>query len=192
MKKIPLFIIGLVIMAGLTASVPAYAKGEDCSKETPTCSDPQEECINTHADQWQCVRTLKSGTFNVQEVLNLYDEKGEKTNQQQKYFSDKEDPDTPAPRSAIIRLIIMLIEFATRVIGSIALILFIIAGIMMIISQGNQQRLDSAKDTFKYAVIGLLITFLSYTIVIFIQSLFTTGEPAGSESTQEQSGKNPA
>ena len=55
-----------------------------------------------------------------------------------------------------------------------AIILFIAAGFMMMVSKGNQQQIDSAKDMFKYAIVGLLVTFVSYLLITAIQSFFDT------------------
>jgi hypothetical protein len=107
-----------------------------------------------------CLKTLKEAVFDVGEWLTLDDDE-----QEAGYFSDTE-------RIPIVSFILSVINFALRIIGSLAIILIIVAGFMMMFSQGNQQKLDEAKDVVKYAIIGLLVTFFSYLLVIFIQSLF--------------------
>ena len=105
--------------------------------------------------------SLKETTVNVDELLHLPgDSEG------RSYFTD-DDENSPA-----VRLVLKAIDFATKIIGSIAVILFIVAGFMYMIAQGNQQQLDQAKDILKYAFIGLLVTFFSYVIILFIQTLF--------------------
>jgi len=74
--------------------------------------------------------------------------------------------------SPIVAFIVRIIEFFTRIIGTIAVIMFIIAGFQLMLSGGNQQKLDEAKDLMKYAAIGLIVTFASIIIVMFIQSIF--------------------
>ncbi len=104
---------------------------------------------------------LKDVQFDITKNLSLgTDEQG------QEYLYSQRDNESP-----IASLIISVIEFATQIIGTISVILLIIAGFIFMSSQGNQQQIDKAKDIFKYTVIGLLITFLSYLIVIFVQSL---------------------
>ncbi len=68
-----------------------------------------------------------------------------------------------------------LIDFAITIMGSIAVILFIVAGFMFMASNGNSQKLDEAKDIMKYAAIGLIVALLSYVITIFVQSIFSNG-----------------
>jgi len=111
---------------------------------------------------------LSEATFPVQKILKL---PGTGTavdtgaQQPTAYFNDEEN----AP---IVSFALTIMNYATAIMGSIAVILMIIAGFMMMFSQGNQQQLDQAKDIVKYAAIGLIVTFLSYVIVIFVQSVF--------------------
>lgn len=106
---------------------------------------------------------LTEGTFNVKENLKL--DSGE---QPKKYFNDPN-------QSPIVSLVITLIDFAITIMGSIAVILFIVAGFMFMASNGNSQKLDEAKDIMKYAAIGLIVALLSYVITIFVQSIFSNG-----------------
>lgn len=55
--------------------------------------------------------------------------------------------------------------------GIVALFLIIYAGIMYITSRGDQQKIDGAKKTVTYAIIGLIIIFLSFFIVSLISAL---------------------
>ncbi len=105
------------------------------------------------------IKELKELQFDVGKYLKL-DEGHE-----QKYFGEGKNP--------IVDFILSTINFALTIIGSIAIIILIVSGFMMMLSQGHQQKLDEAKDVFKYAIIGLIVTFLSYIIVIFVQSIFT-------------------
>ena len=106
---------------------------------------------------------LTEGTFNVKENLKL--DSGE---QPKKYFNDPN-------QSPIVSLVMTLIDFAITIMGSIAVILFIVAGFMFMASNGNSQKLDEAKDIMKYAAIGLIVALLSYVITIFVQSIFSNG-----------------
>ncbi len=115
------------------------------------------ENITAHATD---PTSLSEATFDVKKNLTLDD--GE---QPKKYFAD--DENTP-----IVSFLLSVIDFATIIVGSIAIILLIVAGFMFMFAQGNQQEVDEAKDIVKYAVIGLIVIFLSYIITIFVQSIF--------------------
>jgi predicted benzoate:H+ symporter BenE len=58
-------------------------------------------------------------------------------------------------------------------------IVVVIAGIRLVISQGEEQEKDKAKKTIFYAIIGLIIILFAQAIVGFVQDI---GEEAGSGS----------
>jgi type IV secretory pathway VirB2 component (pilin) len=105
-------------------------------------------------------QTLDDTRFNLQ-ILSLDDDE-----QENNFFQNKSYP-------PIVNLVLSVIDFFVKVMGSIAVIMMIVAGFLLIFSQGDQQRIDSGKEIVKYAIIGLVITFLSYTIVVTIQSIFS-------------------
>jgi hypothetical protein len=72
----------------------------------------------------------------------------------------------------IIAFILDIINFITRIIGSIAMILIIVGGLMMIVSQGDENLLQKGKGVVTAAVIGLVITMFSFIIIKFFQSIF--------------------
>jgi heme/copper-type cytochrome/quinol oxidase subunit 2 len=71
-----------------------------------------------------------------------------------------------------IPIVISNIVNATLVFaGVVALVLIIYSGIRYITSRGDQTALDSAKKTLTWAIVGLIIIFLSFFIVNLISSL---------------------
>ena len=66
---------------------------------------------------------------------------------------------------SMIRNVINIILF---VLGMIAVIVIIIGGIRYTTSNGNASQTKEAKDTILYAIVGLLVAILSYTIVNFV------------------------
>jgi hypothetical protein len=57
-------------------------------------------------------------------------------------------------------------------IGIISVIMIIIGGIRYTISNGDASKINSAKDTILYAVVGLVIALLAYVIVGFVVDQF--------------------
>jgi len=120
------------------------------------------------------VPTLKESTFDVGDHLNP-----NKDNKGQDYFDEgKSNP--------LVNFFLTVLDFAIRVVGSIAIIIFIIAGFMFMFAQGNQQKIDDAKEVVKYGVIGLLVVFLSYIIVISIRAVFIPEEQGNNTSFNYQ------
>ena len=54
------------------------------------------------------------------------------------------------------------------IVGVIAVIMLVIGGIKYVISGGDSKKVTDAKNTILYAIIGLVIAFLSYAIVRFV------------------------
>jgi hypothetical protein len=61
--------------------------------------------------------------------------------------------------------IIGILSFIAAVLSAIFIIM---AGIKYITSSGNSQRTEGAKQTLTYAVIGLIVSVLAFSIVNFI------------------------
>lgn len=52
--------------------------------------------------------------------------------------------------------------------GAVALIIIMLGALKYVTSQGNPQATAKAKDTILYAVLGLVICILAFTIVKFV------------------------
>ena len=61
-----------------------------------------------------------------------------------------------------------IITFVFAIFGAIAVIMVIYAGIQMIISQGNSEKVAQARRSIIYAIAGLVIIIFSWTIVSFV------------------------
>lgn len=68
-------------------------------------------------------------------------------------------------------LILNVVNFILFASGSIAVALLVIGGIRYIVSLGNQERMDAAKKTITYALIGLAVIILAYAAVTNIIDL---------------------
>jgi len=77
--------------------------------------------------------------------------------------------DEAPPLSSIVANILW---FMVTIIGSIAVLMIVIAGVMYMTSGGDQTRTDTAKSTIKYAIIGLIVAIISLIIVTQIVQLF--------------------
>lgn len=52
--------------------------------------------------------------------------------------------------------------------GIIAVVMIIVGGIRYVVSAGDSQSANTAKDTILYAVVGLVVAIMSYAIVNFV------------------------
>lgn len=66
--------------------------------------------------------------------------------------------------------ITLIINYFLGILGLIAVGFLIFAGIMMVTAGGDEQQIGKAKKMIIYAVIGIVIILLSWTIVTFVTS----------------------
>ncbi len=67
-----------------------------------------------------------------------------------------------------MRMGLNVVDIILGVVGSLALLMFVYGGIMMLISAGNSDKVSKAKGIIIAAVIGLGIVFASYLIIEFV------------------------
>ncbi|MDF2379376.1 MAG: pilin [Candidatus Gracilibacteria bacterium] len=75
-------------------------------------------------------------------------------------------------RRSLIDITSQIADWMILLVSSLAVTALIIGGFMMIISGGDETRLEEGKTIFTYSLIGLTITLLAYGIVSIIQGLF--------------------
>lgn len=74
-----------------------------------------------------------------------------------------------------------IIKIVIAVIGIVAVIVIIISGVTFLTSQGDPAKVKRAKDTILYAVLGLILSVLAYTIVNFVSGAINPGD-AGTDT----------
>ena len=116
---------------------------------------------------------LKNLDFKVTDYLKLPKDSAGKENQGQSYFGG--DPKDPTQtKFPVIAFILDVIDMLTKLAGTIAVLLLIITGFVMIFSQGDQNRIEKAKQMFGAEIIGLVVILLSYILVTIVQGTLTT------------------
>ena len=68
------------------------------------------------------------------------------------------------------------------IVGIIAVIMLIIGGIKYVVSGGDSKKVTDAKNTVLYAIIGLVICFLSFAIINFVISALPSSDNNGSKT----------
>ncbi len=54
------------------------------------------------------------------------------------------------------------------VVGAISVIMLIVGGIRYVVSAGDQNAVQGAKNTILYAIVGIVVAFLAYAAVNFV------------------------
>lgn len=75
--------------------------------------------------------------------------------------------------TSITELIVKVINFILNVVLLLAVLAIIIAGIYLIVSNGEEGQKDKAKKIIMYAIIGIIVILLSRAIVIFVNNIFS-------------------
>jgi len=77
-------------------------------------------------------------------------------------------PDIGTGNADIRATIIKIIKEVLNFMALVAVVLIVIAGIRLVISQGEEAEKDKAKKTIIYVVIGLIVIVLARAIVEFV------------------------
>lgn len=74
----------------------------------------------------------------------------------------------------------LLVDIAPRIVkvvlalgGAVVFVIFVVAGIRLVIAQGNEEELEEVKRTFIYSAIGLAIIVSAYAFVFGIVRIFS-------------------
>ena len=79
--------------------------------------------------------------------------------------------ENPLQAESIPELAGQMINGMLGVTGGIALFMLVLGGVMWMISGGNADKLKKGKDTILWAILGLVIIFMSYIVLNFVFSI---------------------
>lgn len=123
---------------------------------------------------------LKDLTFPVTKYLTLPPDADGNPQQSQSYFSTPTTAQGGTPQASanqtkfpVITFILDVINLLVKIAGTLAVIMLIVTGIVMMVSMGNQNTTEKAKTMLGYTVLGIIIIFTSYVLVTFVQGIFT-------------------
>lgn len=68
----------------------------------------------------------------------------------------------------LVQVGVNVTEIILGIVGSLALLMFVYGGLVMLISAGNSEKVTQAKNILVASAIGLAIVFASYIIIQFV------------------------
>ena len=77
---------------------------------------------------------------------------------------------TPSSSNTLTGLITGIKTAAWLIFGAIAVIAFVIAGILFLTAAGNAEKILQARNAFLWGVAGVVVGILAYSIVSIVQS----------------------
>ena len=81
-------------------------------------------------------------------------------------------------------VMIRLIDLFSRIAGTIAVAMLLWGGLQYIVSGVTEEK-ESAKNTIKYALIGLVVTFWAWVGINMLQIYLTAPQPPAKTTTEE-------
>jgi hypothetical protein len=96
----------------------------------------------------------------------------------------------PLPEEDIVHAFLLVAQGLLGILGVLAVTFIIVGGFQMVIAAGNEEMLVKAKKTILWAVLGLLIALLSFSIIAIVQDILKTNiKPASSSFNIQPSNK---
>ena len=94
------------------------------------------------------------------------------------------DIDSKNPRNYITSIVLPKIAvWLISIIGGISVIFIIIGGLRLTIGLGEDDEYEKGKEEIKYAIIGFLLSILSYAIISLVTNVKFTETPSSSETS---------
>ena len=75
----------------------------------------------------------------------------------------------------ITTLILKVINYAIIIIGVLGVLIFIYAGFLYLTASGDQEKLERAKNTLLYAVVGIVVAVLGLVAVNTVERFIVQG-----------------
>jgi len=144
----------------------------DNSPAVPLTGPGKLQCIEQNdADLYKKIEAeIKGKTEKEQEAVYTKYEEDVK-----KYWDDNSSMCRGHEEEPITAFIQILAGALLMLSGGVAVIVIAVGGVMYVVSSGNQQRLEYAKNTLMYGVIGMAVIIFSYYIVRFVLQLIVSG-----------------
>ncbi|GAC1412914.1 MAG: hypothetical protein NVSMB66_3470 [Candidatus Doudnabacteria bacterium] len=76
----------------------------------------------------------------------------------------------PLPDNNLDSIVVRALKYILGIIGSVAVVVIVIAGFRMVASQGNSEAIKGAKNSIQWAIIGLVVAFLAYAMVAIVSA----------------------
>ena len=74
------------------------------------------------------------------------------------------------PVSDINQLVVAIQNISATVFGAIAVVMFVIAGIMFLTAQGNPEKVQAARSAFLWGIAGVVVGIIAFSIIAIVRS----------------------
>lgn len=77
------------------------------------------------------------------------------------------------PDSTLYNIISSTLQWLLAILGFIAIIAFVIAGLLYLTAAGDEGQAERAKDAMKYSIIGVLVALVGYVAIQAINGILS-------------------
>lgn len=77
----------------------------------------------------------------------------------------------PLTKNTLPEILASLLRILFALIGTVAVIIIIVSGFRMVLASGNEQALTKAKQAITWAIVGLIVSLMAFSIVAIVQKL---------------------
>lgn len=128
---------------------------------TCTCSDDRQ---SSQPDENACINDCGGNPYDAQ-----YTEEAESPKTPEKGGAPSPISLTnPIAATTVPQLIGSIIKAVLGIVGALALAMFIYGGFMWLTSAGSPDKIKKGTDILTWAVVGLIVIFVSYALVDFV------------------------
>jgi hypothetical protein len=75
------------------------------------------------------------------------------------------------PESTVQGIIVAILTWLLAIVGIVAVIAFLIAGILYLTSAGDSKQAETAKSAMKYAIYGVLVALSGVVVIMAVDNL---------------------
>lgn len=93
----------------------------------------------------------------------------------------------PLPENDLTHVFLLITKSFLDIMGIFAVIFIIVGGFQMVISSGDEEAYTKAKKTITWAVLGLAVALLSFSIVAIVEDLLQVNIPPPTTSSSSSS-----
>jgi uncharacterized membrane protein YgcG len=93
---------------------------------------------------------------------------------------------TGLPNNTVTPVLQNVMNWLLIVVGTVAIIAFVISGIQYLLSAGDQNAIETAKRNMKWSIVGVVVALMGMVILIFIYDILEYGSTGYSSSTSSE------
>jgi hypothetical protein len=141
----------------------SFSFADVVSAQTPASPNAAQSTKSTSTSTTASNPAKFNETFDVSNVLKL-------PHQSTAKFLDKKGES--GGFQPVFLVIITVINMLMYLIGSLAILVLVAAGVLRVVSGGDSQRVEQSNTMIFYSIFGLVVAFSAFIIATFVQSIF--------------------